>query len=133
MVTSASAIADSGSEIAVSSSGIVDSRRRIVVSSNGIVTSRSAIADSGSAIVDSGSAMAGARDYFFVVGCLRSGTTLLSVLLDRYTRLWTFTRREATQARCGEKTPTHLTHVPAILRLFPHARVICMLRDGRDT
>jgi hypothetical protein len=36
------------------------------------------------------------------------------------------------KARCGEKTPQHLLHVPAILRQFPDANVICMLRDGRD-
>lgn len=137
------------------------------------------------------------RDHFFVVGCPRSGTTLLSVMLDRHThlsvppetafftevspRLWyrrkagvlRLLRRwprlaelqldpEAVVARmaapwggkpvaaellaaildlyaertgkrrCGEKTPYHLPHVPAILRFFPDARVICMLRDGRE-
>jgi len=132
------------------------------------------------------------RDYFFIVGCPRSGTTLLSVMLDRHSRLsvppetafftevaprlW-YRRRagvlrllrrwprlaelrldpEAVMARakkpaapellaaildlyaertgkprCGEKTPYHLPHVPTILRFFPDARVICMLRDGRE-
>lgn len=137
------------------------------------------------------------RDYFFVVGCPRSGTTLLSVMLDRHSRLSVppetafFTeaaprlwyRRSAGvlrllhrwprlaeleldpdavvawmaasgkkkpvaaellaaildlyaertgKSRCGEKTPYHLPHVPTILRFFPGARVICMLRDGRE-
>jgi hypothetical protein len=36
------------------------------------------------------------------------------------------------KVRCGEKTPHHLRHVPKILRYFPDAKVICMLRDGRD-
>jgi hypothetical protein len=137
------------------------------------------------------------RDYFFVVGCPRSGTTLLSVMLDRHThlsvppetafftevapRLWYRRRagvlrllrrwprlaelqldpeavvgRMATpwgkkpvaaellaaildlyaertgKPRCGEKTPYHLPHVPTILRFFPDARVICMLRHGRE-
>jgi len=137
---------------------------------------------------------AGARDYFFVVGAPRSGTTLLSVVLDRHSRLsvppetnffdeiaWRLwrssgrfilkelrrwprvselklepetivcrmarrrpVRRELLaamldlyaerkgKARCGEKTPQHLRHVPAILRFFPNARVVCMLRDGRE-
>jgi hypothetical protein len=135
-----------------------------------------------------------AEGYFFIVGFPRSGTTLLSVLLDRHTRLcvppetaffdevapsliW---RNDAIlmrvlgrwrrlselslepemvrqklgrkrcgagevlaaildlyalsrgKARCGEKTPQHLRHVPTILRHFPDAKVICMLRDGRD-
>src|SRR5262249_54798986 len=34
--------------------------------------------------------------------------------------------------RPGEKTPQHLLHVPAILGYFPQARIICLLRDGRD-
>lgn len=137
------------------------------------------------------------RDYFFVVGCPRSGTTLLSVMLDRHTRLsvppetafftevaprlwyrrgagvlrllrrWprlaelqlnpeavvgrmaTSCRKNPVAAellaaildlyaerngktRCGEKTAYHLPHVPTILRFFPDARVICMLRDGRE-
>jgi len=134
-------------------------------------------------------------DYFFIVGCPRSGTTLLSVLLDRHSRLcvppetaffdevaprlgrgdherllkvlghWPrlpelALRAESVvqrlagrpaapaavlaamldlyaeargKARCGEKTPQHLKHVPAILRGFPRARIVCLLRDGRDT
>lgn len=136
------------------------------------------------------------REGFFIVGCPRSGTTLMSVLLDRHPRLcvppemafydevapllsedatdeslvlnilrhWSRlpelklepeevlrqlpagrrTPRDILAAilelyakaqgksRCGEKTPQHLWHVPAILRDFPRAKVICMLRDGRD-
>ena len=131
---------------------------------------------------------------FFIVGCPRSGTTLLSVLLDRNSRLCvppetafydevaprltsdddarlfdTLRRwRRLSELRidpravirrlrggaassrrvlaaildlyaearhkehCGEKTPQHLQHVPTILREFPDARILCMLRDGRD-
>lgn len=131
--------------------------------------------------------------HFFVVGCSRSGTTLLSVLLDRHTRLsvppetaffdeiapwlpcsdehlleilhgWRrlselgleprmvlhrlgcgrstssdvlatilglYAQTEG-KVRCGEKTPQHLIHVPTILQQFPGAKIICMLRDGRD-
>jgi len=32
----------------------------------------------------------------------------------------------------GEKTPGHIQHVPDILTAFPNAKVICVIRDGRD-
>jgi hypothetical protein len=32
----------------------------------------------------------------------------------------------------GEKSPMHINYVPAILDQFPGAKVICVLRDGRD-
>jgi hypothetical protein len=134
------------------------------------------------------------QDYFFVVGCPRSGTTLLSVFLDRHSRLcvppetaflgefarflWLRNRaavlkrlgdwpriadlglspeeilskvgeqplsRRAIFAamldlyaerhgkpRCGEKTPRHLRYIPQIHSWFPNAKMICVLRDGRD-
>lgn len=31
-----------------------------------------------------------------------------------------------------EKTPAHLAHVPRILQWYPGARVVCVVRDGRD-
>lgn len=34
--------------------------------------------------------------------------------------------------RPGEKSPKHLEHVPRILELYPDAKVICIIRDGRD-
>ncbi len=133
-------------------------------------------------------------DFFFIVGCPRSGTTLLSVLLDRHShlcippetaffdevapmllrategelaeRLAVWPRlgemgitpdavlRELagprvfptnvlaallrvyanlmSKPRCGEKTPQHLRHVPTILQCYPRARIICLIRDGRD-
>jgi len=132
--------------------------------------------------------------HFFVVGCPRSGTTLLSVLLDRHSglavtpetaffdevaprlrrrdevnwpgilrdwrrlselglttevvveflndrpyspgtvldailRLYAAARRKG---RCGEKTPQHLRHSATILEIFSDARIVCVLRDGRD-
>jgi len=132
---------------------------------------------------------------FFVVGSPRSGTTLLSVLLDRHSRLcvppetayffeiaprlwyrprWVSLHRllrrwprldelgldadtvvralprdgavepallmtllglyaEARhKARAGEKTPLHLLRVGRLFRHFPDARVLCVLRDGRE-
>ena len=114
---------------------------------------------------------------FFIVGCPRSGTTLLSVLLDRHSRLCvtpetgfydeiaprlsrlhTWRRlpelgltpeevptegnvleaildlyaKKRGKARSGEKTPQHLLHVPEILRDFPDAKIVCIIRDGRD-
>jgi hypothetical protein len=34
--------------------------------------------------------------------------------------------------RPGEKSPHHLQHIPTILTHFPEAKIICVLRDGRD-
>ena len=34
--------------------------------------------------------------------------------------------------RPGEKSPHHLQHIPTILNHFPEAKIICVLRDGRD-
>lgn len=34
--------------------------------------------------------------------------------------------------RVVEKTPLHLLHVPRLLRLFPDAQVVYVMRDGRD-
>lgn len=133
--------------------------------------------------------------YFFIVGCPRSGTTLLSVLLDRHPNIcvtpetnffneiapqlhkpdspsvpeifnrWersnelsidinkisarypdeytglasgllieildAYTKNKGKQI-CAEKTPQHLEHVPQILREINDAKILCMLRDGRD-
>ena len=41
-------------------------------------------------------------------------------------------RERQKKPRCGEKTPRHLRYVPKIISWFPNARVICVLRDGRD-
>jgi len=34
--------------------------------------------------------------------------------------------------RCGEKTPWHILVVPRLLAVYPRAKVICLIRDGRD-
>ncbi len=91
----------------------------------------------------------------FIVGCGHSGTTLLLAILSVHSRLhslpyetscatkddaemdW-FVRRfneetaAAGKARWIEKTPLHIYELPRLLARFPDARVILMLRDGRD-
>jgi len=39
---------------------------------------------------------------------------------------------KAGKSRVGEKTPQHLTYVPEIMDWYPGAKVICIIRDGRD-
>jgi hypothetical protein len=34
--------------------------------------------------------------------------------------------------RCGEKSPWHVLVVPRLLAAYPRAKVICLIRDGRD-
>jgi len=36
------------------------------------------------------------------------------------------------KTRCCEKSPTHLLHLPEIINWYPEAKVICIIRDGRD-
>ncbi len=139
------------------------------------------------------------RDAFepiFIVGCPRSGTTLLAAMLDRHsliavppetlffrdilprlprgatlhetlvtgfmngqTTAHLHLERDVLEARFrryapdaphllravleeyaarqgklrpAEKTPVHLHYVPLILRWYPRAKVICLVRDGRD-
>ena len=135
---------------------------------------------------------------FFLVGCDRSGTTLLAAMLDRHSRIAVppethFFRSTCTgdkepspplshgqlltqfasnhraadmgldaralaarfetldptyrnlflsavglyaqarnKCRVGEKTPGHLARIPRILHFLPEAKVICVVRDGRD-
>lgn len=139
---------------------------------------------------------------FFIVGCHRSGTTLLQTLLDAHPRLcvppeshvfnrfgplvplygdleqpgnlrrlvkdllrderiqrWGLEEMSAAQfcselteptvrgvvahlfaryaakegkPRWGDKTPAHAFHIPDILAAFPEAKIIHLLRDGRD-
>ena len=47
--------------------------------------------------------------------------TVIGAYADRYGR-----------ARWGEKTPSHLRFVPVIVREFPTARFVCLVRDPRD-
>lgn len=50
---------------------------------------------------------------------------VLDAMLDLYAR------GRGTR-RCGEKTPQHLMHVRTIVRDFPDAKFLCVVRDGRE-
>ncbi|MGN6368311.1 MAG: sulfotransferase family protein [Phycisphaerae bacterium] len=50
---------------------------------------------------------------------------LFNTLLALYAERWD-------KKRAGEKTPFHLLRVPLILQCFPEARIVCIVRDGRD-
>jgi len=45
--------------------------------------------------------------------------------------LETYTKKQG-KIRAGEKTPAHLLYVPQLLKLYPEAKVVCIIRDGRD-
>ena len=90
----------------------------------------------------------------FICGCGHSGTSLLAnmfashpdvfiplaetgTFLDAGTApaLWTDLAREAAssgKAHFAEKTPRHLLHLDAIAATVPGARIVMMVRDGRD-
>ncbi|MFX0203698.1 MAG: sulfotransferase, partial [Candidatus Hodarchaeota archaeon] len=50
---------------------------------------------------------------------------LLRAILESYTT-------SQGKVRPAEKTPRHIYHVPTILKLYPDAKIICIIRDGRD-
>lgn len=91
----------------------------------------------------------------FIVGCGHSGTSLMLRLLGAHSQIHGIPRetgiaagtvsrlrRESRRLDCltaragkrrwAEKTPKHILHIEAILEAFPRARIIMMLRDGRD-
>jgi hypothetical protein len=88
----------------------------------------------------------------FIVGCGHSGTTLMAALLNAHPEAKVITgetfifrfrnRRQKIQKtitnaasdkrRVVEKTPRHIRYIRRILRLYPNARIIIMMRDGRD-
>src|SRR6266540_3137780 len=100
------------------------------------------------------------RAPIFVVGCQRSGTTLLRLLLDldqvttgSWKRLaqYGFPKqywhehiagmfdaiksdyaRRAGKSRWADKTPRYALTLPFIDRLFPTCQVVHVIRDGRD-
>jgi len=95
------------------------------------------------------------RPPILILGCGHSGTSLLLALLDAHSRIFgipfeskfclrsrtflrfargVFDRWAATEGRQRwvEKTPRHIRRLPLILDELPEARVIVMVRDGRD-
>lgn len=50
---------------------------------------------------------------------------LFQALLEKYAE-------KQGKKRPGEKSPKHIEHVPFLLQKFPGAKVICIVRDGRD-
>lgn len=103
----------------------------------------------------------GEPDYIFVAGCGHSGTTLLAAILGAHSRVFTIatetncfvpTNRtprtddekrawlEAHAKECDkpdvtyicEKTPSHIRRFDDAHRLYPEAKLICIVRDPRD-
>lgn len=92
------------------------------------------------------------RRSVFVVGCGHSGTTLLLRVLGSHPSFQAVLREtevflkpgtkeeldklEGAAEACGkrlvEKTPAHIRCIGQILKIRPNARVLIMLRDGRD-
>ncbi len=87
----------------------------------------------------------------FIVGCGHSGTTLILSILDYhkdlfseknetyifsekkipYFKLWEFINKIKNK-RWVEKTPKHVYEIEKIKNVFPKAKIIVMIRDGRD-
>ena len=90
----------------------------------------------------------------FIVGCAHSGTTLMlrilyehdellaidyesSVIGENYVNYpllvtWTEARRNTEKLSWVEKTPDQIRYLDKIFSTFPKAKVIVMMRDGRD-
>lgn len=87
----------------------------------------------------------------FIVGCGHSGTSLMYSILDHHKHLYSeryetgiFLQKKinfneiegmlknAGKKRLVEKTPSHVTVISKIFKVFPSAKIIVMLRDGRD-
>jgi hypothetical protein len=60
-------------------------------------------------------------------GCGRSGTTLLSAMIDAHPLFFC-----GPESRWSEKTPGNVRVLDRIFEYFPRARFIHVIRDGRD-
>lgn len=88
----------------------------------------------------------------FIVGCGHSGTTLLLRIVGSHPNVHPIMKETAVfskkrtyllrdfdlaalqngKKRWVEKTPIHIQHIDRIFRHRPHAKVLLILRDGRD-
>ena len=91
----------------------------------------------------------------FIVGCGHSGTSIMLSLLDNHDyiqaipnetgiffksnkEIKTFFQRTLEEAKLNnkraivEKTPRHVDKIDQIIRIYPEAKIIVMIRDGRD-
>lgn len=93
----------------------------------------------------------------FIVGCGHSGTSIMLAMLDSHSQLygvpyesrifvnsksktdilyqmllWSKEANKNEKNRWVEKTPYHIYYLNEIFSLIPKAKVIAMLRDGRD-
>lgn len=92
----------------------------------------------------------------FIVGCGHSGTSLLLAVLSAHSRIYAIPYESgvfnkssikerkhalkhfdvatiaAGKHRWVEKTPTHIRAIDKMLECIPHAKVLVMMRDGRD-
>ena len=92
----------------------------------------------------------------FIVGCGHSGTSLLLAILDSHSRIhaipgetkiairdnrikfkWALKRFDGLAIRAGkrrwaEKTPNHIYRIGKILEWCPDAKILLVIRDGRD-
>ena len=91
------------------------------------------------------------KEPIFIVGCGHSGTSILLSILSYHPDIYgipneTYMFMEAPlnyvmieeyfekagTMRLLEKTPKHVTKIDLITRVFPKAKIIVMIRDGRD-
>lgn len=76
----------------------------------------------------------------FIVGCPRSGTTLLRVAGEdgpvAYSQfvsgLFDLYGRSRSKPLAGDKTPGHVRRIPELHALWPRAKFVHIVRDGRD-
>jgi hypothetical protein len=93
----------------------------------------------------------------FIVGCGHSGTSLMLAMLDTHSKLyavpyesriftkltnktdilyqmllWQKNAKRNLKERWIEKTPDHIYYLHKIFEIAPKAKIIAMLRDGRD-
>lgn len=91
------------------------------------------------------------RKPVFIVGCPHSGTTIMLSILSEHPSFYTLFNetylfhkhiidlekwyaiiKKAGSKRLLEKTPVHVKEIKRILEIFPSAKIVIMIRDGRD-